>query len=440
MTPNAADLRDRPAELLRNLVRFETVNPPGNERECVAWIQDVLDQAGLETRIVAKDPERPNLIARLPGKGEAHPLLLQGHTDVVPVTDQEWTKPPFDAEEQDGFIWGRGTLDMKGGVAMMIAAVLRALEQNLEPRGDVIFCALSDEEAGGDCGAQFLTEERPELFKGVRYALGEFGGFTIHIAGKRFSPVSVGEKQVCWLRGHVHGPGGHASLPMRGGTMGRLGNVLTRMDKGRLPVHVTPIVERFVKTLADGLGLPLGPPLRALLVPPLADRLLDVLGDRAVLFDPILHNTVNATIVHGGDKVNVVPGAVELRFDARVLPGFDAEDVKREIQDLAGDDLKLEVERFDETASEEPDLGLWDTLETVLTEADPGITPLPYLMPAVTDGRHFARLGIQNYGFTPMRLSEDFEFHSIIHAADERIPVEAVEFGTEAIRRVLERF
>src|SRR3954453_12271415 len=187
----AAALRDRPAELLQRLIRFETVNPPGGERECVGWIEELLRDAGLETRIVARDDERPNLIARLPGRGEAPPLLLQGHADVVPVAGQDWTRPPFAAEEADGFIWGRGALDMKGGVSMMIAAVLRAVANGVEPHGDVLLCVLSDEEAGGAYGADYLVSEHAALFEGVGYALGEFGGFPLHVGGGRLAPLGL---------------------------------------------------------------------------------------------------------------------------------------------------------------------------------------------------------------------------------------------------------
>src|SRR4051812_6927948 len=265
--------------LLRRLVRFETVNPPGAERECVAWVEGLLGDAGIETRIVAKDSERPNLIARLPGRGKSPPLLLQGHVDVVPVDGQEWTRPPFAAEEDDGCVWGRGTLDMKGGVAMMMAALLRAKQEEMEPPGDVLLCVLSDEEAGGECGARFLVSDHPELFDGVKYALGEFGGFTRHIGGRRFAPISVGEKQICWLNGRGTGPGGHASLPTQGGTIGKLGQVLERLDRGRLPTHIPPIARRFVETLADELGPPRSVALRALLQPRLTNRGLDLLGE-----------------------------------------------------------------------------------------------------------------------------------------------------------------
>jgi acetylornithine deacetylase/succinyl-diaminopimelate desuccinylase-like protein len=429
-----------PLELLRQLVRFETVNPPGAERECVAWVEGLLREAGLDTRIVARDPERPNLVARLPGRGQSPPLLLQGHVDVVPVADQRWTHPPFAAEEADGYLWGRGTLDMKGGVAMMIAAVLRAKETGIAPPGDVLLCVLSDEEAGGDCGAAFLVAEHPELFGGVRYALGEFGGFTRHLGGKRFAPISVGEKQVCWLSGRVRGPGGHAALPPQGGTMGKLGDVLRRLDRGRLPVHVTPIARRFVETLASELGPPRSLVLRALLRPRLTDRVLDLLGEQAELIDPMLHNSVSVTVVEGGEKVNVVPSEVTLKLDARLVPGSTATDACAEIRALAGPDLELEVERTDATAPTDPDLGLWDVLVSALRDGDRGVVPIPYLMPAVTDGRFFARLGIQTYGFTPMQLPQGFEFQKLLHAADERIPLAAPEFGMHAILRVLQRF
>ena len=427
-------------DLLRRLVRFETVNPPGAERECVGWVERILRDAGLDSRIVALDPERPNLIARLPGRGDSPPLLLQGHVDVVPVADQSWTHPPFAAEEADGFLWGRGTLDMKAGVAMMIAAVLRAREEGIEPPGDVLLCILSDEEAGGDCGARFLVTEHPELFEGVRYALGEFGGFTRRIGGKRFAPISVGEKQVCWLNGRVTGPGGHASLPRPGGTMAKLGQVLTRLDRGRLPVHVTPIARRFIETLAETLGPPRSLVLHALLRPRLADRTIDLLGDQAELIDPMLHNTVSATVVSGGEKINVVPSEVTLKLDARLVPGCTAADACAEIRALAGHDLELDVERADPSAPAEPDLGLWDVLAGAVTDADDDVVPIPYLMPAITDGRFFARLGIQTYGFTPMQLPDGFEFQKLIHAADERIPLDAPEYGTQTLLRVLQRF
>src|SRR5438270_4860698 len=210
-------------ELLGDLLRFDTTNPPGNEAACIAHVQRLVEEAGVETRIVAKDDARPNLIARVRGTGDAPPLLLYGHVDVVTTAGQQWARPPFGGELVDGWLWGRGALDMKGGVAMLVDAFLRAARGELQPRGDVILAVLSDEENGGDFGARFLAEEHAELFDGVRHALGEFGGASIHLGGRSFYPIQVAEKQVCWLRGTVRGPGGHAALRVPAPAMGTPG-------------------------------------------------------------------------------------------------------------------------------------------------------------------------------------------------------------------------
>src|SRR5918998_6630339 len=230
----AADmLHERPAELLQRLIRFDTTNPPGNERPCIEWIAELVRAVGVEPQIVAKDPARPSLIARLPGAGTAPPFLMQGHIDVVPAAG-DWEHPPFSGDVADGYVWGRGALDMKGGLAMMIAAFLRAAVADTSPPGDVVLCVLSDEEARGDLGARFLVEEHPALFDGVRFAIGEFGGFTLEIAGCRFYPMMVAEKQLCLVRATFHGPAGHGSLPVRGGAMGALGRFLDALDRRRL--------------------------------------------------------------------------------------------------------------------------------------------------------------------------------------------------------------
>src|ERR1035437_4054677 len=457
-------IQDRPAELLQQLLRFDTSNPPGNERECIDWIGGLLGDLGCEVRILARDPARPSLIARLPGGGRAAPLLLQGHVDVVPARGS-WRREPFAGDLHDGYVWGRGALDMKGGVAMMLAAIMRAKAAGQSPPGDVILCLMADEEAGSDEGARFPVSEHPELFACVRYALGEFGGFTMELAGQRFYPVMVAEKQLCWTRAVIRGRAGHGSLPVRGGAMGGLGRLLGRLDRGRapgdvtpgggamgglgrllgrldrrrLPVHVTPVARSMVEAIAAEVPQALALPLRGLLRPPITDRLLDVIGDRVSVFDPLLHNTASATIVGGGEKLNVIPGEVELQLDCRLLPGYGPRDVFAELRAPSGVEMELEVLRHDPVAAQ-PDMGLFATLADTLRELDPSAKPIPMLLPAVTDGRFFARLGIQTYGFLPMQLPAEMRFMELVHAEDERLPAAAMEFGTRAIARVLERF
>jgi acetylornithine deacetylase/succinyl-diaminopimelate desuccinylase-like protein len=425
-------------ELLQELIRFDTTNPPGNETACVEFVRAQLEEAGCETTVYAKDPARPNLVSRLPG-GEAPPLLLQGHVDVVTTAGQRWTHPPFEAQLADGCVWGRGALDMKAGVAMLVHAFVRARRENVSLPGDLVLVVLSDEENGGDLGARYLVEEQPELFAGMRYALGEFGGFTLHLGGKRFYPIQVSEKQICWLKATVRGPGGHGAMVNRGGTLARLGKLLSDLDHKRLPVHVTPVVREFVERIAAELPRKEATVLRALLKPRLTDTALRFLGERGKALEPMLRHTVNATIVRGGEKINVVPSAIELELDGRALPGFSPDELIAELQALVGDDVELELVRHDQGPSA-PDMGLYETLAGVIRELDPEGIPVPLLQIGVTDGRFFSRAGVQTYGFLPMRLPEEFKFERLIHAADERIPVDALEFGAEAVWRAVQRF
>lgn len=434
-----AGIHARPAELLRRLIRFDTTNPPGNERACVSYIEGLVGEAGIQSVIRARDPERPNLIARLPGRGAAQPLLLQGHVDVVGTAGQRWTHPPFEAVEADGCIWGRGAVDMKGGVAMMLSAFLRARAEGLEPAGDVIFCALADEEGMSGYGAEWLVEEHPELFDGVRFAIGEFGGFTSHVSGRRLYPIQVAEKQVCTLRLTVHGQPGHGSMPVRGGAMARMAQVLQRLDHERLPVHVTPVARDMVEAMAAALPGAQGAAMRLLLRPRVTNLILDRIGDRARMLDPLLHNTVSATVLECDAKFNVIPSQVSGILDGRLLPGFTPTDLLGELGELLGRDVDLEVMRFDPGAAA-PDMSLFPTLAGILERADPGSTATPLLMPGVSDGRFFSRLGIQTYGFLPMKLPPGFDFWSGVHGADERVPADAVEFGANAVYEALARF
>ena len=438
-TEKASPIYQRPAELLQRLIRFDTTNPPGNEADCISFIRGLLTEAGIETMILSQTPERPNLVALLRGRGEASPLMLYGHVDVVTTEDQKWQHPPFEGKVIDGCVWGRGALDMKGGLAMMLAAFLRAKAENLRPSGDVVLTVVSDEEALGGYGAGYLVENHPELFNGIRYAIGEFGGFSMYIGKQRFYPIMVAEKQVCWMKATVRGPGGHGSMPVRRGAMAQLSKLLRRLDRHRLPVHVTPTVRLMLEAIASTLGGSRGYILRQLTNPVLTNSVLRLLGERGRLFDPLLHNTVSATILHASEKVNVIPSAVSVELDCRLLPGYHPDDIIAELRRIVGRDVELELVRHDPGPAE-ADMGLFDTLSDILREADPDGTPIPLLMSGTTDGRIFSRLGIHTYGFLPMQLPEDFNFTGTIHGADERIPVEAVSFGADAIYKLLQRF
>lgn len=422
--------------LLQRLIRFDTTNPPGNEADCVLFIRDLLEGAGIPTQVIAKSPQRPNLITRIPGRGEKPPLMLYGHVDVVTTENQRWTFPPFEGRIANGYLWGRGALDMKGPVAMMLAALLKLQEEQVELPGEVLFVALADEEDWGDFGAAFLVKEHPDLFQGVRFALGEFGGFSLELFGQRFYPIMVAEKQMCWLRATLRGRGGHGSLPVRGEAMARLGRMLLNLDRRTLPVHITPTVRAMIEGMAGSIGGVVGYVLRQLLNPLFTDALLAAMGEKGRAFAPLLHHTVSPTILHGSSKINVIPTEVAVELDGRLLPGFGVDEFLDELRRICGKGVEFEVVRFD-PGPPSPNMARFSVLERILREMDNGAKPLPLLLSGVTDARFFAKLGIQTYGFTPLQLPSDFSFLETVHGPDERVPLEALTFGTNALYRAI---
>ena len=430
---------NNPIELLQNLIRFDTTNPPGNEKECIEYINEILVNAGFETQILAKDSNRPNLITRLTGQGKTNPLLLYGHVDVVTTENQIWKYPPFEAKIAEGYLWGRGTLDMKGGVAMMISALLRAKAENLAPSGDIVLAIVSDEEHGGGYGAKHLVENYPDLFKGIKYAIGEFGGFTFFVGKKKFYPIMVSEKHHCFVKVIVKGPSGHGSLPMHGGAAANTGNILNKLDKYSLPVHITEITKLQLNTMASNLSFPSNLFMRLLKMPIFTNKILKLLGNKGDVFDPLLHNTINVTGVQGGEQIYGIPSKIEIQLAATLLPGYNTDNVISEIKKIIGDEFEYEIIPF-EPVPYKLDMGLFDTLKDILYKSDPKGVALPILLSSPTDGRFFSRLGIQTYGFIPMTLPEEMNFSQLLHNADERIPVEAIEFGSNNIYELLKCF
>lgn len=442
-TTSTTDIHERPVEILQNLVRFDTTNPPGNEAACIAYVKQLLDDAGIPNTVLAKDPNRPNLVARLAGRGDAPPLVLQGHVDVVTTANQDWEQDPFGGEIIDGYMWGRGTLDMKGGVTMMLTACLRAKAEGFLPAGDMILTVMADEENGSDFGARFLAEEHPEQFEGAKYAIGEGGGGAQRIFGKRYYPIMVAEKQVCWMKATFRGPGGHGSTPIRDGAMGKLGHVLNTLNTQRLPVHITPAMEPMIRGIAAAAPAEEAELLVRLLDPSQTDATLDELAARGIrqarMLDALLHNTISPTVVHGGYKTNVIPSLIELELDGRVLPGYTDQNIMDELRQLTGLDLELDVLRHDPGRAE-IDLTLFPFLADLVREADPEGEPIPSMVGGFTDGRMFARLGIQNYGFLPVLIPDDFEAGPTVHAANERVPVDGFLFGVEIINQLVRRY
>ena len=427
-------------ELTQDLIRLDTSNPPGHERAAIEHLAGVLADAGIPSSMFALDPARPNLIAHVPGRGTAPGLLLHGHVDVVPTAGQTWRHPPFSAAVIDGELWGRGALDMKSALAQMAVAFITAATAESAPAGDLVFAAFSDEEAGSEYGARFMIEQHAELFDDVQYALGELGGISTHIAGHRFYPIQVSEKQWCVLRLTVRGRSGHGSVPVRGEAMARLGELLTRLDGDRLPVHLTAITRQTFAGIADSLDAQHALPFQTLLDPARADGVLEQGGRAMGLFDAALHNTVTPTMLSGSPRVDAIPGAVTVDLDGRILPGFAPVDLVNELQELCGPDVEIEVIETHPPARSDPDMSLFPTMQAALRDVDPYAVAVPLLLPGVTDGRFLSQLGIQCYGYTPLRLPPGFPLGELIHSANERIPVDALRFGAAVLTRMLQRY
>ena len=389
--------------------------------------------------LLAKTPGRPNLIARLPGDGSAAPLLLQGHIDVVPADASSWRQPPFGGDIVDGVLWGRGSLDMKGGIAMMLCAIMRAKADGMTPAGDIVLALVCDEESGGDHGARYLVEEHPELFQGIRYAIGEFGGFSFNLGRRRFYPIMVAEKQVCHLRVTFKGAGGNAARGQGDHHRAHSARFLQRVQPHQLPTNVTPEARMMFQAISKTLSPPARLGMAALLSPRFTALALKLLGGRGRTFGPLFRNTVNPTIIRGGEQINVVPKEVSVDLDGRLLPNIGPDRLISELSAIAGTGATIEVLSHD-PGPKRPDMGLFDTLSGVLRDSDPEGIPVPMLMPAATDGRLFARLGIQTYGFLPMLLPSTLDFVSAIHGPNERVPVDAINFGADAIYRLLQRY
>ncbi|MEU3624593.1 hypothetical protein BS329_36190 [Amycolatopsis coloradensis] len=437
-----------PLPLLQDLIRIDTTNPPGREGEVVAYLRRLLADSGAELTVLGPDPLRTNLVARFPGRGEAPPLLLHAHSDVVPVDGQEWDHPPFEARIVDDHVWGRGAIDMKGGLAMMLAALSRLAATGERPSGDVLLAVVADEEAGSAVGARYLVDRHPGLFDGVRYAIGEEGGAGVDLAGQRFHPIVVAEKRACWLRVTLRGPGGHGSrLTPPDTPMARLGKLLTTLSGTRMPRHQTQAADRMLAALAAALPEPMAAGVARYRADQAGDPRPEGLPlSEALRLDSVLRHTANPTIVRTTEKINVVPSEITVDLDGRVLPGgFTVEDFTGELRGLIGHDAEFEL--LLEGSMVRPELiaepefgGFYDTMAEILTKADAGATPLPMVSPASTDARLFAQLGIRCYGWLPLRLPAGVDYRGMLHTANERVPVEALEFGTTCLRDLLRSY
>ena len=425
------------------LLRIPTVNPPGNERPAAEHLARLFEAEGIEFTLVESEPTRTSIVARLRGSGRRGPLLLNGHLDVVGVDRERWTHDPFAAIEADGCIWGRGAIDMKNMVTMSAMTLVLLKRGGVALDRDVIFAGVADEEAGSRKGALHLVEQHPDLVRS-EYVLNEVGGHTLHMGAQRFYPIQVAEKGICWFELTAEGEPGHGSMPHPGNAVLKIARAIAALGDAKLPLHVTPVVENFLKTIARGAPLPNSVVLPLLVQPALANALLDLVQraqpERAKGIAAMLRHTVSPTMLEAGSKVNVIPSKAKATVDGRIVPGHSVRQFLDEVQAVIGPGLKVHVLEEHEGTSFSSDTPLFRAIEGVLRRHDPGGVPVPYMIPGFTDSFAYARLGAVCYGFSPVRLDPGLEFTSMYHGHDERIPREGFLWGQRVLYELVRDF
>lgn len=436
---------ERCVRLLRDLIRIKTVNRgtggegDGNEGEAALRIAEFLREAGVEPKLVGKVKGRENLVARIKGTGEKPPLLLNAHLDVVEADASKWTHDPFAGEIHDGYLWGRGAIDMKHMAAMSacVMALLARLTGKEKPDRDIIFAAVADEEAGCALGSMYLCDEHADDVR-AETMLGEIGAFSLYLFGRTFYPIQVAEKGVCWVRATYEGEPGHGSMPNPDSAVVKLATAIRRLSKKRMPMHPTQVVTEFLHGLARELPSPQKHVLKRLSTPQVAGLILDVLvrepGQKRS-FGAMLSNTASPTVVRAGAKVNVIPGKASVDLDGRTLPGQSEASFLAELRDALGGDPGFEVLRSLPPVEASSTTPVFDHLAATLRRADPTGHPLPYLIPGFTDAKAYVRLGTTCYGFAPVKFdpTHTIDFSKMYHGHDERVPVDGLTWGLRVL-------
>ena len=455
---------DDVVETLRELIRIPSINPPAPDApdvELVAArrIAAMLTAAGLEPEVIEPEPGRGSVHARLRGDGSGgEPLLLLSHLDVVPAPPERWTHDPFAADLADGYVYGRGAVDMKAMVAMELGVVRllagEARAAGLDPardpipglRRDVLFTCTADEEHGGGIGAKWVAEHRPEWLRAAG-ALNECGGVSATIGGRRFYPIQVAEKGFAAYRIAVRGTWGHGSMPRDDNAAVLAAAVIERLAIAG-PTRVTPVMARFLDLAAAELPADAGPILRGLSGddPGRAEAALALACDPmyARALRALLRDTISPDVVHAGIKYNVIPGDALIEVDCRVLPGTTEPAMRAQLIERLGPELaavcEIELIVFGAPVEAPAEGPLFDLLVATIRDHDPDGIPLPVMVPFATDAKHTVTLGTPTYGFSPLRLDPDERFLERFHGVDERVSVDALRWGLPVLYDVVRRY
>ncbi|MGW4116349.1 M20/M25/M40 family metallo-hydrolase [Actinosynnema sp. NPDC004786] len=419
-------------DLCAALLRFDTTNhgrgEAAGEREAAEFVAAHLDAAGVRPTLLESAPRRANVLARVPGAEPDLPaLLVHAHLDVVPADPAEWAVPPFAGVERDGYLWGRGAVDMKDMIAMVLTVLGDWARQGRRPRRDLVLAFVADEEDRGHLGAHWLVDRHADFFAGVTTAIGESGGYSYPVHGRRVYPVGTAERGTSHLRLTATGRAGHGSRRNDDNAVVKLLAALARVGAIEHPVRLTPAVRAFIERVGAALDVPVD----------LADvdATIARFGPAAKLVENTVRNSTTPTVLRAGYKVNVIPGSATAELDVRTLPGT-TDELLAAVDRALGPDVRREF-LADEPPVQAPiDTPWFDAMAAALRAEDPDAVVVPYCMGGGTDAKAFHRLGIDCYGFAPLSLPPGYDYRAMPHGVDERVPVDGLRFGV----RVLDRF
>ena len=421
-------------EICSDLIAFDTSNygdqPGPGERKAAEHVAALLDEVGIGVEVLESEPGRTSLIGRW-GGNVGEPVLLHGHLDVVPAAAADWSVPPFAGEVRDSAdgpcVWGRGAVDMKDFDAMLLSTVRARARAGAVPERPLVLCFTADEEAGGAKGAGFLAREHRDLIADCTTAVGEVGGFSTTVRGRRFYLIEAAEKGMAWVRLTARGNAGHGSMRHTDNAVTRLAEAVARIGRHQWPVRLTPTMEVLLAAVAELAGTEA--------TPENAEALVEEFGSASRMLGAVIRNTANPTMLEAGYKVNVVPGVATARIDGRFLPGYEDE-FWDTLAALAGPDVEITKDVHMRGIENPYDGSVAAAMTASLLAEDPDAIVAPYLMSGGTDAKYWADLGMTCFGFAPLRLPEDLDFTALFHGVDERVPVDSLEFGA----RVFDRF
>ena len=428
------ELENETITLCQEMIRIPSVNHgegQGDEKAMAEYVASKLAEVGIKSELIETAPNRVNVVAKVEGADQSRPgLVLHGHIDVVPVNAADWSVDPFSGVIKDGFIWGRGAVDMKDMDAMILATVRMWQRIGYKPPRNILLVFFADEEAGSNYGSRWLVKHRPEIFDGYSEAVSEVGGFSVTITGEhRLYLIEAAQKGIQWMKLTAKGTAGHGSFINRNNAVTKVADAVARIGAYEWPQLETKTSNVFFRKIAELTGNKYDPKN--------VKPLLHHLGDAVKMLGATISNTANPTMLEAGYKVNVIPQSASAMVDGRFLPGHENQ-LQETIKKLAGDEIEIEILTRDIALEVEFAGPLVKAMCDAISGEDSAGIPVPYLMSGGTDNKALHDLGIVGYGFSPLKLPKDLDFFALFHGVDERVPIDGLKFGVRVLYEFLE--